>query len=493
MYYFVRKNMSFALPSLEAEYGITKASFGIIMTLGGLIYGVSKFINGNLADRVNARWHLIIGLTICVLSSVLFGYADELSIFFTGTTSGGVFIRGFVAAMSVLYITNQIFQGCGFAPCNRLMVSWVPPKELATKMSVWNTSHSIGAGILAVICGTILAKMGTDQSVVPETFLTVAGNLEIDVQGLLGELSALNLLGTDGTLTDVDLVNIKHVLPSLETTKPELYKNLGEIFKYTSHVGAWRWCFWIPAAIAGVGIIFNYITLRDTPKSVGLPELPKVKGEIDEKEDKNPKAYRSFLMERVFKNPVIWVLAITDLFVYIVRFAILDWGPSMLTEMGMSQSLTGWTVAIFELAGCAGMLCAGLISDKLFKSKSQRVCAIEMGLVAICLVALHFLQDANRPILFLVILAIAGFLIYGPQALIGVTAANVATKRAASTAVGLIGFMSYLSTIITGAGFGYLADKFGGWGWIFITMGGLSTVGAVLIMSIWGIKEGSGE
>lgn len=410
MFYFVRKNFSFAIPLLNEEYGISNASFGIIMTLGGLIYGVSKFVNGILADRTNPRWHLAIGLAICVLTSFLFGFADKISTFFTGSTQGEVFIRGMVIVMGVLYIINQIFQGCGFAPCNHLMVSWVPPKELATKMSIWNTSHSVGAFVVAVICG----------------YLT-----------------------------------------------------------------RWQLCFWVPAAIACVGVFFVILTLRDTPKSVGLPELPKVKGELDESEHKDPKAFKAFLMKKVFLNPVIWVLAVTDLFVYIVRFAILDWGPSMLTDMGLSPELTGWTVAIFEVAGCAGMLCAGYISDKFFKSRSQRVCAIEMALVAVCLIVLHFIQDAGLPVLFLVILALAGFLIYGPQALLGVTAANIATKKAASSAVGLIGLMSYLSTIITGWGFGALADRFGGWSWIFITMGALAVVGAVLILSIWGLKEGS--
>lgn len=410
MFYFVRKNFSFAIPLLNEEYGISNASFGIIMTLGGLIYGVSKFVNGILADRTNPRWHLAIGLAICVLTSVLFGFADKISTFFTGSTQGEGFIRGMVIVMGVLYIINQIFQGCGFAPCNHLMVSWVPPKELATKMSIWNTSHSVGAFVVAVICG----------------YLT-----------------------------------------------------------------RWQLCFWVPAAIACVGVFFVILTLRDTPKSVGLPELPKVKGELDESEHKDPKAFKAFLMKKVFLNPVIWVLAVTDLFVYIVRFAILDWGPSMLTDMGLSPELTGWTVAIFEVAGCAGMLCAGYISDKFFKSRSQRVCAIEMALVAVCLIALHFIQDAGLPVLFLVILALAGFLIYGPQALLGVTAANIATKKAASSAVGLIGLMSYLSTIITGWGFGALADRFGGWSWIFITMGALAVVGAVLILSLWGLKEGS--
>ena len=152
MFYFVRKNFSFAIPLLNDEYGISNASFGIIMTLGGLIYGVSKFVNGILADRTNARWHLVVGLSVCVLTSVLFGFADRISTFFTGTSEGEGFIRGMVIVMAALYILNQIFQGCGFAPCNHLMVSWVPPKELATKMSIWNTSHSVGAFIVAVIC-----------------------------------------------------------------------------------------------------------------------------------------------------------------------------------------------------------------------------------------------------------------------------------------------------------------------------------------------------
>ena len=412
MFYFVRKNFSFAIPLLNEEYGISNASFGIIMTLGGLIYGLSKFINGILADRTNARWHLVLGLSVCVLTSILFGFADRISTFFTGSAQGESFIQGMVMIMGLLYIVNQIFQGCGFAPCNHLMVSWVPPKELATKMSLWNTSHSVGAFLVAVICG----------------YLT-----------------------------------------------------------------RWQLCFWVPAAIAFFGIFFILITLRDTPKSVGLQELPKVKGELDDGEQKDPKAFRQFLMKKVFLNPVIWVLAVTDLFVYIVRFAILDWGPSMLSDMGLSKELTGWTVAIFEIAGCAGMLCAGYISDKFFNSRSQRVCAIEMSLVAACLLGLHFLQDAGHPVFFLILLALAGFLIYGPQALLGVTAANIATKKAASSAVGLIGFMSYLSTIITGVGFGALADKFGGWSWIFITMGGLAVVGAVLILTIWGLKEGSAE
>lgn len=410
MFYFVRKNFSFAIPLLQEQYpDITKAQFGAIISAGGIIYGISKLINGIIGDRTNARWHLVIGLGVCVAVNLLFGWTDKLTTMLTGAAGGPDFIGGFITIMSVLYIINQIFQGCGFAPCNHLMVSWVPPHELATKMSIWNTSHSIGAFVAAVICG----------------YLT-----------------------------------------------------------------SWQLCFWVPAAISLVGVFFIIATLRDTPKSVGLPELPKVEGELDESKGKDNKEWRKFLVKKVFLNPVIWILALTDLFVYVVRFAILDWGPSMLQEMGLSQALSGWTVAIFEVAGCLGMIFAGYASDKLFKSRSQRVCAIEMVLVALCLVALHYIQDMHSPVLFLAVLALAGFFLYGPQALLGVVASNEVSKKAASSAVGIIGFMSYLSTLLTGYPLGKFADTYG-WHPIFILMAGVSVIGFVLIVTLWNLKDRS--
>ncbi len=410
MFYFVRKNFSFAMPALAAEYGITNTNFGIILTLVGILYGVSKFLNGFVADRFNARWHMVIGLAACVVLNFVFGWSDKISTLVTGQTEGPDFVGAMVVVMAVLLILNNIFQGCGFPPCNRLMNHWVPPKELATKMSIWNTSHSIGAGILAVLCGYII--------------------------------------GTTGD---------------------------------------WRQCFWVPGAIAAVGVFFIIITLRDTPKSVGLPELPDTKTELDDND--TSEAYKAFVRKKVFLNPVVWLLALTDLFVYVVRFAVLDWGPTFLGKMSvqLSPQLAGWTIGIFEVAGCAGMIFAGWISDKVFKGKEQRVSAIEMGLVAICLVVLQFLPADASPVLVLAILALAGFFLYGPQALLGVTASKNATKKAASSAVGLIGLMSYASVVVTGAGLGWFSDRFG-WDYLFILMAGFAVVGGILVALLWNIK-----
>lgn len=62
LFYFVRKNFSLAMPGLEADLGISKTSLGIFLTLNGVVYGLSRFVNGILADRMNARWYMAIGL-----------------------------------------------------------------------------------------------------------------------------------------------------------------------------------------------------------------------------------------------------------------------------------------------------------------------------------------------------------------------------------------------------------------------------------------------
>ena len=413
VFYFVRKNFAFAMPALGTEYGIKDTSFGIILTLVGLVYGVSKFLNGFIADRANARWHLAIGLGACVILNFIFGWSADISRWITGQEGGPDFVNTMVAIMAVLLVLNNVFQGAGFGPCNRLMVHWVPPKELATKMSIWNMSHSIGAAIVSVVCGSIVASMG------------------------------------------------------------------------------WKWCFWIPAAIGAGGVAFIILTLRDTPSSVGLPELPDTKTELDN--DDSGEGYRKFVLNKVFRNPVVWVIATTALMLYIVRFAVLDWGPKFLQqgERQLSPQLAGWTIGIFEIAGCLGMLAAGWMTDHWFRSKGQRVCVIEMILTGLCLVAIHLLPDGTAPVVMLILLALAGFFLYGPQALFCVISGNQVTKKAASAAAGFIGLFSYLSTIFTGAGVGLLSDRFGDgfWNNLFLIMACIAIGGGLLIATLWNIKD----
>ncbi len=77
LFYFVRKNLSIAMPFMERDLHLQKSSLGLFLTLGGLLYGVSKFANGFLADRANARAFLVTGLAVSAILNLLFGLNSD--------------------------------------------------------------------------------------------------------------------------------------------------------------------------------------------------------------------------------------------------------------------------------------------------------------------------------------------------------------------------------------------------------------------------------
>src|SRR5882724_4619819 len=81
LFYFVRKNLSIAMPVMGKELGIGKDQLGLFLTLHGVIYGVSKFANGFLGDRANARTFLATGLLLSALANVVFGMSSAVIVF----------------------------------------------------------------------------------------------------------------------------------------------------------------------------------------------------------------------------------------------------------------------------------------------------------------------------------------------------------------------------------------------------------------------------
>ena len=450
IFYFVRKNFSIAMPGLTAEYGISNTSFGIIIAIGSLIYGLSRFINGFIVEKVSTKVFMAIGLLLCAAANFCFGFGVDLSYAITGVHEGPQFINMLILVMGITIVLNQYFQGCGYPPCARMLPQWIAPNELSTKMSIWNTSHSIGSFIAVIICGMIMTGMGSDMTGSPEIVERIATNLAGSIKGWD------NLAAADQT---------------------------ARIMSYAGHYGAWRMCFIIPAVVAVGAAILCLLALKDTPQSVGLPEI-KGTETGKEKTEKIPGAHKKFLAHMVFRNKWVWILSLANIFVYVLRMGVLDWGPKFLTEdRGMNIKSAAWSVALFELSAIVGTIFAGWASDHIFKGKSHRMCLFSMT-GAVLFLALFALVDMPV-VLSTVMLALSGFCIYGPQALIGIGSANQATKEASATANGLAGIFGYAGSALSAILVGKIADL-SGWHWVFVTFIAFGVVGAIVFASMWG-------
>lgn len=383
-FYFVRKNLGVAMPMMEKDLGISKVDLGLFLSLHGVLYGISKFTNGFFGDRCNARVFMAVGLIISAVMNICFGFSSA------------------VLAFGIFWMLNGWFQGMGFPPCARLMTHWFPPGKLATKMSIWNISHSIGASLIVILCGYLA-------------------------------------------------------------------------------VHNWRLCFFVPAGIALACSLFLLRRLPDTPESVGLPEVEGTQARIpaDKADD-----FKKILFKHVLSNKYIWLVSLANFFVYTVRYAVLDWGPTFLTQSKHIQlTNASWMVAAFELSGLSGMLLAGWLTDKVFGGRGMRTCLVYMALTVVAI--LLFWKVAGQSVLLNTLcLCAAGFFIYGPQALVGIAAANLATKRAAASAVGLTGVFGYASTLLSGWGLGLLVEKHG-WNAGFMGMLIVAVIGTLIFALGW--------
>ena len=359
-YYLVRKNLSLAAPDMIAEGLIDKQGVGIAASAVSIAYAFSKFIMGTLSDRSDARKFLTVGLVIASLVMMAVGFIPY--------SDANMAVN--VAVLFAFMLLVGVLSGMGWPPCGRIMAYWFSNNERSFKMSLWNTSHTIGAGTLG-----LLAIFGV---------------------GLFADLG-------------------------IEQT--------------------WRANFIIPSAFALVLAGFCWWALRDTPESCGLPSVADWRNDhsgVKTKEKVGEKVpFKTQLFDYVLKNKWIWMIALANAFVYMVRYGIGDWAPTYLQETGIM------TAAESKIVG-------GWISAKFFKGKCAPPNIIFMGLVLVgCLIywqvpAIALATGISAKVWVYVALILIGFCIYGPVALVSIQALNLVPKNAAGTAAGFVGLSGYL-------------------------------------------------
>ena len=250
--------------------------------------------------------------------------------------------------------------------------------------------------------------------------------------------------------------------------------------------GDWHSAFYVPAVVALGVALFAFIAMRDTPQSCGLPSVEHWKQDFPEGYSEGHErefSTKEIFVEYVLKNRLLWYIAFANVFVYLLRYGVLDWAPTYLKEAKhFSVDKTSWAYFFYEWAGIPGTLLCGWLSDKLFRGNRGATGVVFMlGVLVATLV--YWLNPEGNPGIDLAALVTIGFLIYGPVMLIGLQALELVPKKAAGTAAGFTGLFGYLGgSVAASALVGYTVDHFGWNGGFMLLIG--SCVLAIVFLGL---------
>lgn len=201
--------------------------------------------------------------------------------------------------------------------------------------------------------------------------------------------------------------------------------------------------FIIPGLVALVVAVCCFLLGRNRPEDLGWESAEKIFDEpakpedVESRNDSTWQIFRKYLLT----NPWVWVLCVSNVFVYLIRIGIDNWAPLRVTEqLRLSNQIGAQTIFYFEMGALIGCLIWGLVSDFLGGRP-----ALVSTLCALCLpFAMAGYQLGRTPAVLYVSLFFLGMLIFGPQMLINISMLNQIPKKANVLSGGMVGAFAYL-------------------------------------------------
>jgi MFS transporter, OPA family, glycerol-3-phosphate transporter len=223
----------------------------------------------------------------------------------------------------------------------------------------------------------------------------------------------------------------------------------------------WRALFFInPAIFALVGIFVLFVLRGEPPVGANPPAT-------NPDDDLPPMRFRE-AFPHLAKKSAFWSAVALSVLLTFVRTGFLTWTPTYLTEIARASGAGEGSVstsiaksAIFPATGVVAALVVGRLTDYFGPGKRAPVLVVSL---ALHVVAVLFLAHAGIHDTTVAMFAIGacGLFLLGPYSLMaGVLALDVAGKRAAATAAGIIDGAGYLGASFVGIVLGGVAQRYG--------------------------------
>lgn len=264
----------------------------------------------------------------------------------------------------------------------------------------------------------------------------------------------------------------------------------------------WQSAFFGPALLVGGFALLFFARQKRAPEAEGLPhvetyyaavtgrdvpaDVPAVGSDAAGSDAAGPERATSWdNILLVLRSRPIWTLGLTYVVLKFVRYSFLFWLPFYMAQrLEYEAGTAGYTSVAFDLAGIAGAIVAGILSDRVFGSRRGPIVVILMTLLAGVtylygpLSQSGWLQNAAT-------IALIGFLLYGADSVTaGVAAVDFGHKRAASLAAGFVNGLGSIGAAMSGFVIGRVSGAYG-WDAVFHLFGPLCLAGALLMTTMW--------
>ena len=227
--------------------------------------------------------------------------------------------------------------------------------------------------------------------------------------------------------------------------------NIGEAMTYMVIAAViagfgWQMGYLSTAALGAAGVVLMLLFMRDSPQSCGFPPINIIRDEPQQEE-----AGGSVFKNQLFamRNPALWTLALASAFMYIDRYAVNSWGIFFLQQdKAYSTIEASGIIGVNAIAGIAGTIIAGMLSDRFFP-RNRSVMAGFISLLNTAGFAL-MLWSPHGYVTDILAMIIFGATIGALTCFLGgLIAVDISSRKAAGAALGTIGIASY-----AGAGLG---------------------------------------
>src|SRR5579883_972560 len=166
MFYMGRYNFSAVNALLAEKFGWSNADLGNIISAGKIVYGLSVFLNGPLADRIGGKRAILIGAAGACVFNLVFGLGSMLllhdatlvkgHVVTPATLAGGLSMSTVISLFAVTWAANHYFQSFGALSIVKINAAWFHVRERGSFAGIFGVMIQSGR-TLAFSVGPLIA------------------------------------------------------------------------------------------------------------------------------------------------------------------------------------------------------------------------------------------------------------------------------------------------------------------------------------------------